>query len=157
MKDCCNNGTLMSGKTTIYYRSLVCIFVLLLDFCSMSVHAEVTQVDNETLKELREQGVALIDVRREDEWRHTGMIEGSHALTFFDKAGRYNVQKWLSELEKIAPNDAPFVLICAVGGRTKSISNLLDKKLGYTQVHNLTRGIREWITKGEKTVAYQPL
>jgi len=123
---------------------------------SLSAVAEVTQVNNQLLKELREQGVALIDVRRKDEWQQTGLIEGSHPLTFFDKTGGYDVANWLAELEKIAPNDQPFVLICAVGGRTKSISRLLDTKLGFTQVHNLTKGIRQWIKSGEETVGYQP-
>lgn len=118
--------------------------------------ADVTQVSNDELKALQESGVELIDVRRPDEWQLSGVIEGSHLLTFFDKAGRYDMDKWLTGLQKIAPDDQPFVLICEVGGRTGSISKLLDQKLGFTQVHNLTKGIRHWIKTGETTVAHQP-
>lgn len=131
------------------------VLVLLLTF-PFSALADITQVSNGDLKLLRERGVALIDVRRPDEWQLSGMIEGSHPLTFFDKTGKYDIQAWLAGLQEIAPNDQPFVLICEVGGRTGSISKLLDQKLGYTGVHNLTKGIRHWIKAGEPTVAYQP-
>lgn len=114
--------------------------------------ADVTQVSNAELKVLRDKGVALIDVRRPDEWAASGVIEGSHLLTFFDKHGKYDVKQWVSELDKIAPDDQPFVLICEVGGRTGSISKLLDRKLGFSNVHNLTSGIRQWIKDGEAVV-----
>ncbi len=120
---------------------------------SFQLFADVGQVSNSELKKLRDQGVALIDVRRPDEWASSGIIEGSHLLTFFDKNGRYDVQEWLTELDRIAPDDQPFVLICEVGGRTGNISRLLDEKLGFTGVHNLTKGIRHWIKNGEETVA----
>lgn len=131
------------------------LLMLLTGFLS-AAHAEITEVDNEKLKTLIQQGVPVIDVRRADEWQQTGIIEGSHLLTFFDRRGNYDVQAWLNELNRIAPDDQPFVLICAVGGRTGSISKLLDRKLGYTGVHNVTRGIRGWIRAGEQTQPWSP-
>ena len=127
---------------------------LCLSLMLLPVHAEIVEVNNDELKTLMEQGIPLIDVRRADEWKHTGIVEGSHLLTFFDAKGNYDVKQWLADLEKIAPDDQPFVLICAVGGRTGNISKLLDRRLGYTGVHNVTDGIRGWIKAGEATTPW---
>ncbi|MBX2826359.1 MAG: rhodanese-like domain-containing protein [Gammaproteobacteria bacterium] len=139
-----------------YHRLLVhCLAVIALLMSTAAV-ADITQVDNNELKKLLADGVPLIDVRRPDEWKLTGVVEGSHLLTFFDAKGKYDVKQWLAELEQIAPDNQPFILICAVGGRTGSIANLLDRKLGFTGVHNVTKGIRGWMKAGEPTAAWSP-
>lgn len=107
--------------------------------------AEITQLDNVALQKLKDEGVVIIDVRRDDEWLQTGILEGSHGITFFDKKGRYDIDAWLSEVDKLIKPDQPVVLICARGVRTSKIAGLLDKRLGYTQVHNVTDGINSWI------------
>lgn len=129
--------------------------LLLLVVTSLS-RADVTEVSNAELHTLIEQGIPIIDVRRPDEWKRTGVVEGSHLMTFFDAKGQYNIERWINELNKIVAADEPFVLICAVGGRTGSISKLLDLKLGYTGVHNVSKGINHWIRKGENTVSWSP-
>lgn len=129
-------------------------FCLLLFFAS--ARADVTEVNNQELVELRESGAVLIDIRRPDEWAYSGVIEGSHLLTFFDVAGRYDVEGWLKALMELVPENKPFVLICEVGGRSGSVSRLLDKHLGIQSVHNLTRGIRLWIAEGRKVVPSRP-
>ena len=45
-------------------------------------------VNNSELKALLAQGVPLYDVRRPEEWRQTGVVEGRHKLTYVDAAGR---------------------------------------------------------------------
>lgn len=135
------------------HQSLVASILLLVTF---SVYADVTEVDNQKLQTLIESGVPVIDVRREDEWLKTGVIEGAHKLTFFDKKGKYDAQKWLSELDKIAASDEPFVLICAAGVRSKAIAKLLDKRLGFTQVHNHTKGMNYWLKKGLAVEPHKP-
>lgn len=135
---------------------LTIITALLLIFTSSLIHAEVTEVSNAELNSLLEKGIPVIDVRRPDEWKRTGIVEGSHLMTFFDAKGQYDIASWVADLNKIVDTDDPFVLICAVGGRTGSITKLLDLKLGYTGVHNVTKGINHWIRKGEKTVPWSP-
>ena len=49
-----------------------------------------TDVDNAALKALVDDGVKIVDVRRPDEWRRTGVIPGSALLTAFDAGGRFN-------------------------------------------------------------------
>lgn len=125
-------------------------FCLLLPFAS--VRADVMEISNQELVELRDGGAVLIDIRRPDEWAYSGVIEGSHLLTFFDMAGRYDVEAWLKALKAIVPENGSFILICEVGGRSGSVSRLLDQRLGIQSVHNLTRGIRPWIAEGRKVV-----
>ena len=110
--------------------------------------ADVVELDNNSLKTLQEEGVIIIDVRRPDEWADTGVIAGSHGITFFDEKGRYDVNEWLAELSKeVKPSDR-FVLICAHGVRSSKIAELLDKRLGYSAVHNATKGMYSWLADG---------
>ena len=119
----------------------------------LPLQAEVIQVDNAELQKLLDQGVPLIDVRTASEWQQTGVIAGSHLLTFFDESGNYNAKDWLEKFTAIAQPEQPVVLICAVGGRTQAITHFLDQKVGYKQVHNVTAGIRAWINAGKPTTA----
>lgn len=118
--------------------------------------ADIKNIDEAELTRLIEQNVPVIDVRRQDEWERTGTIENSHLLTFFDKNGRYDAKAWLTELNKLVSLDDPFVLICAAGVRSRNIAQLLDGRLGYTGVHNVNKGIKAWIAKGQPVVPYQP-
>jgi len=117
-----------------------------------NVSAEVGQLTNIQLKQLLAEGVPIIDIRRADEWHSTGVVKGSHRVTFFDARGRYDMEKWLAELDKIAKKDEKFILICRSGNRTGQVSSFLDKKLGYQQVYHLQRGIKNWIKAGGKVV-----
>ena len=125
------------------------IFTLLL---SAPLYAQVSNVDNDELEQLMAQGVPVIDVRRPEEWTQTGVVEGSHLLTFFDKQGRYDVNKWMAEFSRIAGPDDPVVLICRTGNRTGTISKFLDQQLSYKKVSNVTKGITHWISQGKATV-----
>ena len=121
---------------------------------TQAVWSDVTQVSNNELQAMVAEGATVIDVRRLDEWQRTGVIEGSHTVTFFDRHGRYDVQAWLDEIGKITTPDKPVVLICARGVRTSKIATLLDKRLGFTQVHNVTSGIDDWIEQGLPVAKY---
>lgn len=123
------------------------LFLVASLFVSRS-YADVTEIDNDKLEQLRANGVAIVDVRRQDEWEHTGVIAGSHRFTFFDEKGRYDAKAWLEKLDAVVEPDQPVVLICARGVRSAKIADLLDKRLGYTHVHNVTKGIVAWL--GEK-------
>jgi len=118
--------------------------IMLADFKTMStkdVQAEITK------------GAILIDIRREDEWKKYGLIEGSHRLTFFDKNGKYDVDNWMKQFTKIVKSkEQKFILICAYANRTKTVGAFLSIKLGYQNVYELDHGINDgWINKGFKT------
>ena len=125
---------------------------LLLSLGGGLVQAEVTEVDNRMLEALVASGVPVVDIRRPDEWRKTGVVEGSHLLTFFDREGRYDARAWMEALARIAGPDDPVILICEVGGRSGVITRMLDTRMNYTRVHDVSDGIRAWIKAGKPTV-----
>ena len=122
---------------------------------SAAAQAAVTHIDNDKTSELLAEGIPLIDVRTQSEWKQTGIVEGSHLLTFFDEKGNYDIKKWVADLEEIAGKDKPFMLICAVGGRTGNISQFLDQKLGFTKVHNVKKGIVQWLSANKPVTVYK--
>ncbi len=127
------------------FLSLIFSTLLFADFSTMS-----TKQVQDAIKE----GIAVIDIRREDEWKHYGVIENSHKITFFNGRGEYNGAKWLEEFTKIVKTkDQPFILVCAHANRTKAVGKMLSQQLRYTKVYDLDGGINYgWIDKGLKTV-----
>lgn len=106
-----------------------------------------TNVDNEQLKTLIAQGVPVYDIRRPDEWRQTGVVEGSRKLTFVDANGKGS-DKFLEQFTAEVSKDKPVVLICRTGNRTDTLGRYLVEKLGYTQVYNVRNGITRWVSAG---------
>ena len=122
---------------------------------SAPLRAEVTRLDSAALERLLERGAPIIDIRTPEEWRETGVIEGSHLLTFFDAQGRFDFRAWLTELAGIASRDEPIALICDSGGRSGLVSQILDAHLGYQRVHDVPGGIAQWVVENRPTVDYR--
>ena len=96
--------------------------------------------------------VLLVDIRREDDWLETGIIEDNHRLTFFDKKGAYDARAWLSEIEKVKKPNQDIVLICYSGVRTRVVSHWLSNQLGWDDVYNVKGGIIDWIKEDRAVV-----
>ncbi len=110
-----------------------------------------TNITNEQLKTLLEQGIPIYDVRRPEEWRKTGVVEDSRLLTFVDKSGRLKpdfLPRFTAEVDK----NQPVILICRTGNRTDALARHLVEKLGYTQVYNVRDGITRWIAEKQPVV-----
>ena len=133
----------------------IAVFCIMLVVGAMPLHADVIQVDSAGLERLRAEGVAVIDVRRSEEWRETGVIEGSHLMTFFDKKGRYDLDQWLPALAAIAEFDQPVALICRSGKRSGKVARILDEQFGYRHVYTARDGILGWLEEGRSTVDRQ--
>ena len=58
------------------------IFTLLILFCPSILNAEVYNISPSEIKQLMEKNIPLIDIRREDEWKSTGVIDKSHLITY---------------------------------------------------------------------------
>lgn len=110
-----------------------------------------TNVDNVRLQALRAQGVPIYDIRRPDEWRQTGVVEGSRKLTFVDGSGRLNPEFFARFAAEVSKND-PVILICRTGSRTDALARELVEKLGYTQVYNVSGGITRWIGENNPVI-----
>ncbi len=101
-------------------------------------------IDNAELQAKLERGVKLIDIRRPEEWRQTGVVEGSIKATAFNENGQF-LQSFVETLGKTVQPDEEFVLICRTGNRTAALSNYLVTRGGYKNVLNHRDGITAWI------------
>lgn len=110
-----------------------------------------SNADNDQLKALLAQGVPIYDIRRPEEWRSTGVVEGSRKLTFVDAGGRLNPE-FLPRFTGEVGKDDPVVLICRTGSRTDKLARELMGKQGYTQVYNVRHGITGWIAGNNPVV-----
>ena len=103
-----------------------------------------TSLDNNQLKALVQQGVPLYDVRRPEEWRETGVVDGSRLLTFVDARGR-PLPDFFSRFTAAVGKNDPVILICRTGNRTDVLARHLMEEMGYTRVYNVEHGISRWI------------
>ena len=104
-------------------------------------------LDNRQLKTMLDQGVPIFDIRRPEEWKQTGVINGSKKLTFVDKNGRLHPD-FLPTFTDAVTKDQPVILICRTGNRTSSLARHLSKELGFTNVYNVKNGITSWMRDG---------
>ena len=110
-----------------------------------------TNIDNEQLKELVSKGIPIYDIRRPDEWRQTGVVEGSRKLTFVDERGRPNPEFFSRFTAEVGKGD-PVILICRTGNRTDTLGRHLVEQMGYTKVYNVRDGISQWIRDRQPVV-----
>ena len=130
------------------FKIILIINVLVASFA----FSDVIEIGNFELKSLLQKKIPLIDIRRKDEWKSTGIVENSILMTFFDKNGKANTNEWLKELNKIANKNDPVILICRTGRRTGIIAKFLSEKVGYRLIYDVTDGITDWIKKGNTVV-----
>jgi rhodanese-related sulfurtransferase len=112
-----------------------------------------TDISNEELKKLLSEGVKIYDIRREEEWKQTGVVAGSRKLTLFDAKGGLKpdfIPTFIKEIDK----NEPVILICRTGNRTKSASAYFSKKLGFKKIYNVKDGITRWISEGNSVVKF---
>ena len=125
--------------------------ICLLLFTSL-VFAEVKEVGNDEIIALMNNDVSVIDIRRADEWRNTGVIKQSSLITFFDKQGNHNKEEWMTQLKKIVNENDPVIIICRSGKRSGIVSKFLDEQANYTNVYNASGGMVSWVNSKNKTV-----
>ena len=133
---------------SLAFKIILIINVLVASFA----FSDVIEIGNIELKSLLQKKIPLIDIRRKDEWKSTGIVDNSILMTFFDKNGKTNTNEWLKELNKIANKNDPVILICRTGRRTGIISKFLSEKVGYRLIYDVTDGITDWIKKGNTVV-----
>ena len=132
------------------------LFAFALAFATLAVRAEVIDIDNAELNRLLKNGVAVIDIRTQPEWEETGIVAGSHLLTFFDDRGRADPAAWLDKVKPFAKPGDPVVVICRSGTRTKAVSQFLAKQAGYATVYNVRDGIKGWLKERNPVTSAAP-
>jgi len=108
-------------------------------------------VDNVELKALLKRGVKIVDLRRPDEWKETGVVEGSKRLTAFDGNGRF-VKNFPIDFQSYVEAGDEVILICRTGNRSATIANMLSAQAGYEKVFNVQYGIEKWKKAGNPVV-----
>lgn len=99
--------------------------------------------------------VLLVDIRRPDEWSHTGVGEGAVPLDM----RRPDFIDMLLVLTK-GQSDRPVALICARGVRSRALGNRL-RDAGFTKIIDVPEGMLGsgagpgWVRRGLPTVAWQ--
>ena len=103
-------------------------------------------VNTDELANKIESGIKIIDIRREDEWKATGIIPNAIQLTAFDKRGQF-IASFPQQLKEYVSHDEEFALICRSGNRTARLVNWLANKGGYPNAYNVLQGMNQWITE----------
>ena len=92
------------------------------------------QANPKMFKQAQMDGTIIIDIRREDEWKDTGIIDGAVTITAFLKSGNIHPEFQKKFLNVITSKKTPIMLYCHVGSRTASLGNALINQLGYSHV-----------------------
>jgi rhodanese-related sulfurtransferase len=117
------------------------------------VHAgAVTVADPAGVRTLIQEGAKVVDIRRADEWRDTGVIDGSILLTAVDAEGRL-LPGFAQALDQAVGRDEPVVVICRSGNRSAAITRMMSERAGYSRVVDAGGGIRAWLGAGYPVAA----
>lgn len=124
------------------------LFLLALGGCAEPPY---TSVNNTELKALLAQGVPIYDIRRPDEWRQTGVVQGSQKLTFVDEGSHVNPGFFTTFTQRVR-RDQPVIIICRSGSCSSTLARELLERQGYTHVYNVKQGVTGWIAEANPVV-----
>ena len=103
----------------------------------------------------QENGGIVIDIRREEEWKETGILQGSNTITAFTKDGNIHPDFPKKFFDLINDIDVPILLYCRTGNRTGILGQALIDQVGQTNVSHLSEGIVGWKKQGLPTIDYK--
>lgn len=126
--------------------------LILLSIAACSPDAGPTLAAPEAYAQAQAGQLTLIDIRRPDEWRQTGVATGALRINMAHPQGSSGfVQQVAAELD--GDRDAPIGIICRTGNRTTHMQQVLHEA-GFTQVYNIKEGMvgssagPGWIARG---------
>jgi len=147
----------MDNTGLCFWRSIRCaLFGVFCFFTAVAARADIVDIDNAALARLSASGIPVIDIRTRPEWEETGIVPGSHLLTFFDERGKADPAAWLEKAKRIAKPGDPVIVICRTGNRTRVLSQFLTQQAGYAKVYNVRNGIVAWGKEGRPVASAAP-
>jgi|APTNR8051073442_1049403.scaffolds.fasta_scaffold02968_12 rhodanese-related sulfurtransferase len=138
---------MMGSKAVKHWRAATLAVLFALVSWVASAASPVESVAADDLDALKRSGTVLIDVRRDDEWRSTGVIDGSHLITAYDASGNLD-PSFIDRVTQVAERDQPVALICRSGRRSAAAAQLLTESAGFTRVYNVDGGVQQWLHAG---------
>ena len=112
------------------------------------------QASVDAVQSAQTKGAIIIDIRREEEWRETGILDGAHTVTAFTKEGKLHPDFQSKFFALVQLPDTPVYLYCRTGNRTTSLGNALVDQVGFSNVTHLSTGIVGWKKAGKPVVAF---
>lgn len=109
--------------------------------------ATTERIDVARLDALIQAGVPVVDIRRTEEWRATGVIPGSSLITAFDHNGQLE-RGFVERLRAAVGNDQPVALICRSGNRSAAAARLLAEGGWSVKIYDVAGGVRDWAAAG---------
>lgn len=119
------------------------------------ISAEIlTNLNTSEVKEKLSAGALVIDIRTAQEWQQTGLIPGSHPLSFFDKNGKSDPEKWVNTLQSLKTSeDQEVILVCRSGNRSGRVGTYLSSQLKMPHISHLSTGMSSWLREKRTTQA----
>ena len=123
--------------TPIFRRLLPALVFWVLSNTAM---AQVIIAPDQALQLARGGDITIIDIRRPDEWRKTGIPLGAERATVRFNRG---ANSFLRRIAQLTGGDKTkrIALICAAGVRSKHAIRWLSNR-GYTQVLDISEGVQ---------------
>ena len=148
-------------KTHLVQRYFAALVMAIAGLLAPVVWASETQsmgynLSSAELMTYQSNGVVIVDIRRNEEWRDTGIINGAKTITAFTKAGSLHPDFQEKFTELVSDPDTPFVLYCRSGRRTGILRDALETSMGFTKAMHLSGGIVGWKKDGKNLVNYTP-
>jgi rhodanese-related sulfurtransferase len=126
---------------------LLILFLAIFTAGETMADSGMKEVGTGDVSRLQSEGALVIDVRRPDEWRKTGIVPNSRLLTAFDETGRFQPEFLETVLKETNPDDS-LVLICLSGARSDAVGRFLSTTHGYSKVYNVLGGMADWMQQG---------
>ena len=121
---------------------------------SQAFAGELVGVTPDEMDALVKKGATVVDIRTPQEWKATGLIPGSHGLTYFDASGHYDKEDWLGRLKPLLGSAGqPVILVCRSGNRSATVGKMLVNEAGFDRVYHLEKGIRGWTAESRSLAA----
>ena len=115
---------------------------------------QLKAVNADELLYAQKNGAIIIDIRREEEWKATGVIEGAELITAFRRDGSIHPEFQSKFFSIVVSKETPVVLYCRTGNRTNALGAALVNQLGLTDISHLSNGIKGWKKINYKTIKY---
>src|SRR3977135_1015454 len=103
------------------------------------VKSQIDEIDPAKVRELIDEGVAIVDVRESEEFAAGHLPGAKHVSRSYLE----------SRIEGVVPDRATQVILyCQSGNRSAYAARTLQEELGYQHVRSMTGGITLWKDRG---------